>query len=204
MSLGQSNYIIGVSGSLPTSDATLTLSGDGVTLGAPIFKPNRFGTGVHYIGVPISISSNATPGMRTLIIQQGANFAYANGYLEIKPLFPDFNFDGLDDLFQRQYFPLFTAPEAAPTADPDQDGLSNTYEARTGTNPNDSSSYYLKIERVRINLSGGILTFKSDVGKHYRIWSRSDLDPAGVWQIIGTITAADATTDFIDQRIFAI
>jgi len=201
MSLGQSNYFIGVSGSLPTSDATLTVSGDGITLGAPIFKPNRFGAGVHYVGIPISIASNATPGMRTLIIQQGANFAYANGYLEIKSAFPDFNFDGLDDIFQRQYFPLFTAPEAAPSADPDQDGLSNAYEARTGTSPKDATSYYLRVEKVQITPAGGTVTFKSDIGKSYRVWSRSDLSPATSWQVIGTITATDVTTDFSDRRV---
>jgi len=200
MSLGQSNYFVGVSGSLPTSDATLTVSGDGVTVGTPVFKPNRFGNGVHYIGLPISISSNATPGMRTLTVQKGSDFAYANGYLEIKPAFTDFNFDGLDDLFQRQYFPLFTVPEAAPSADPDQDGLSNTYEARTGTNPKDSTSYYLKVERVQITRSGGTVTFKSDIGKNYRIWSRPDLSPANPWQVIGTVTATNPTTDFSDHR----
>jgi hypothetical protein len=199
MSPGQSDYIIGVSGSLPVSGATLNVTGDGITVGAPIFKPNRFGTGINYIGVPISVAANATPGMRSLVVQQGGTLAYANGYLEVKPTFPDFNFDGLDDLFQRQYFPLFTAAEAAPSADPDQDGLSNAYEAGTGTNPKDVNSYYLKVERVKLTRLRGTVTFKSDVGKTYRIWSRVDLTSANPWQVIGTVSATDTMTDFIDS-----
>jgi hypothetical protein len=199
MSQGQSGYFIGVSGSLPTSGATLNVTGDGITTGTPIFKPDRFGPGINYIGIPISIAADATPGMRSLVVQQGGNTAYANGYLEIKPPFPDFNFDGLNDVFQRQFFSLFTAPEAGPVADPDQDGLSNAYEERTGTNPKDANSYYLKVERVKLTRLRGTVTFKSDIGKTYRIWSRVDLTPANPWQVIGTVTASSTTTDFTDS-----
>src|SRR5207247_9955773 len=120
---GQSNYSIGVaSTNLPTSGATLIITGDGLTLGEATFTTF---SGLNFISVPISVGTNATPGLRSLVVQLGNNVAYANGFLEIQPPVPDFNFDGLDDRFQRQYFPLFTAPEAGPNADPDGDGFNN-------------------------------------------------------------------------------
>ena len=57
------------------------------------------------------------------------------------------------------------------------------------------------IEKVQITPAGGTVTFKSDIGKSYRVWSRSDLSPATSWQVIGTITATDVTTDFSDRRV---
>ena len=107
MRVGQSNYYIGVaSANLPTSGATLTITGDGLTVGATDFDANAFGTGLNFMSVPISVSSNATPGLRSFVVTQGANVAYANGYLDILPAVTDDNFDGLDDIFQRTYFPM--------------------------------------------------------------------------------------------------
>ena len=113
---GQSNYTIGVfSVDLPTSGATFTITGDGLTLGAPTYDPSpTVFTGLNGISVSISVASNATPGLRTFIVQQGGNTAYANGFLEVLPLVPDYNFDGLDDRFQRKYFFPFTSTNAAP------------------------------------------------------------------------------------------
>src|SRR5205823_1791211 len=95
---GQSNYFIGVgSANLPTNGATLTITGgDGLTLG-----PASFATlsGLNFISVSISVASNATPGLRTFIVQRGADLAYANGFLEVEADIPDFNFDGFDDRF---------------------------------------------------------------------------------------------------------
>ena len=84
--VGQSNYTIGVaSATLPTNNATLTITGDGLTLGPPRFLPNAFRSGLNFIFVNVSVSSNATPGLRTFIVQQATNVAYAHGFLEIMP-----------------------------------------------------------------------------------------------------------------------
>src|SRR5207247_4085307 len=107
---------------LPTNGATLAITGDGLTLG-----PASFATlsGLNFISVSISVASNATPGLRSFIVQRGADLAYANGFLEVEDNIPDFNFDGLDDRFQRTHSPLWTAPDAGPGADPDGDGFNN-------------------------------------------------------------------------------
>ena len=84
--VGQSNFTIGVaSATLPTNDATLTLTGDGLTLGPPTFLPNAFRSGLNFISASVSVSSNAMPGLRTFVVQQGSNAAYAHGFLEIMP-----------------------------------------------------------------------------------------------------------------------
>src|SRR5439155_20015147 len=182
------------SNNLPTSGATLIITGDGLTLGEATFTTF---SGLNFISVPISVGTNATPGLRSLVVQLGNNVAYANGFLEIQPPVPDFNFDGLDDRFQRQYFPLFTAPEAGPNADPDGDDFNNRAEYISGTVPTNSLSL-LKIESVTLTSGGSIVTWQSAPQKRYQVWSRLDVagDP---WQTVGTpVVATDSLTQFID------
>ena len=200
MRLGQSNFFVGVSSaSLPASGATLTVTGDGLTLGQPIFQPNRFAGGLNLILIPISVSSNATPGLRSFVVQQGNNLAYANGYLEILPPIPDFNFDGLNDYFQRQHFPLFTAPEAAPDADPDGDGFKNRYEYRTGSDPANAQSVFFKIESVKLTAEGSTITWQSDTGKRYQASSRPNIANSP-WEPVGLpATATGSITEFLDR-----
>jgi hypothetical protein len=198
MRVGQSNYTIGVvSADLPTSGATLTITGDGLTLGAPSFEADLGGTGLNFISVPISVASNATPGLRDFIVQQGANVAYANGFLEIQPAALDYNFDGLDDTFQRQYFSLFTSPQAAPNADPDGDRMNNSGENAAGTNPTNAASVLKML--VLTNAPGGkTVRWQSVAGKRYQVSSRTNLTSAA-WQNIGaTVTAADTTAQYFD------
>ena len=195
---GQSNYFIGVaSADLPTSGATLTLTGDGLTQGPVTFNPNAFGTGLNFISTKISVATNATPGMRTLIVQQGNDIAYANGFLEILPPMPDFNFDGLDDTFQRKYFSLFTSSNAAPNVDPDGDGFPNASEYAAGTNPTDAASL-MKIDSVTHDATGTTVAWRSVAGKRYQLLSRA-LVGNGAWTAVGTpITAVGATTQGFD------
>ncbi|MCU0785385.1 MAG: carboxypeptidase regulatory-like domain-containing protein [Verrucomicrobia bacterium] len=83
---GQNNYTIGVaSPTLPTHHATLAITGDGLTLGPPTFLTNAFQSGLNFISAAVSVSSNATPGLRTFVVQQGPNVACAHGFLEILP-----------------------------------------------------------------------------------------------------------------------
>jgi Matrixin/Carboxypeptidase regulatory-like domain len=198
MVVGQSNYTIGVASSnLPTSGAAFTITGDGLTLGAPTFNANLGGLGLNFISMGISIASNATPGLRTFIVQQGTNFAYAGGYLKIRPAVLDYNFDGLDDAFQRTYFPLFTAANAAPTADPDGDGMNNLAEYIAGTNPTNAASVFKLLSPT--NSSGGTaVRWLSVAGKSYQVLSRTNL-LAGSWRTNGTaVTATGTNTQYLD------
>jgi hypothetical protein len=195
---GQSNYTIGVfSQDLPTNAATFTITGDGLTLGTPYYEPGTVFGGFNGIEMSISVSSNATPGLRTLIVQQGTNIDYVNGYLEILPAFYDFNFDGLDDVFQRQYFFPFTQTNAAPTADPDHDGFNNTAEFIAGTNPTNALSL-LKLTSVTKAANGTTLAWQSVTNRQYQLMSRTNL-VTGTWQNVGGVQSPTGTNaTFLD------
>lgn len=198
MTAGQSNYFIGVASSnLPTSGATFAISGDGLTLGTPTYNANLGGFGLNFISMSISIASNATPGLRTFLVQQGANVAYANGFLKIRPAVLDYNFDGLNDVFQRTYFSLFTAANAAPNADPDGDGMNNLSEYIAGTNPTNAASLLkmLALSKASANVT---VRWLSVSNKNYQVSSRTNLI-LGSWQNIGsTVTASGTNAQFLD------
>ncbi|MCL5097229.1 MAG: matrixin family metalloprotease [Candidatus Omnitrophica bacterium] len=176
---GQSNMVVGVySADLPTSNATLTITGDGLTVGAPIFNPGKFG--MNLISVPISVAAAATPGMRGFVVQQGDNVSYANGFLTVLEPVPDFNFDGLDDRFQRQYFSPWTAPDAGPNANPDGDAFNNLAEYIAGTDPTNPASL-LKIQWISASAEGVTMAWPSAAGKAYQVWGRPQIS-AGTWQ----------------------
>ena len=198
ISVGQSNLTVGVHGaSLPAngSGATLTITGDGLTLGPTTFN-NVFG-GLNTMSVTIKVSSNATPGLRSFLVTQGTNVAYAHGFLEILPASLDYNFDGLDDVFQRTYFPLFTAANAAPGADPDGDGFPNSFEFTAGTVPTNSASV-LRVQSTTTTAGGTTVVWQSVVGKRYQVSSRMNFSGAN-WLDIGTlVTAAASSAQFLD------
>lgn len=189
----------GVAGRNLPSDAVLSITGDGITLGPQIYEPNRFSGGLQLIQASVTVATNATPGLRSFVLRRGNDVAFANGYLEIADPTPDFNFDGLNDRFQRQYFPLFTAPEAGPTADPDGDKFSNAYEAATGTNPTDAQSFSFLIESVELVRNRALVTWKSDVGKEYQLYGKADAAGA-TWELVGTITATSESASMSDPN----
>jgi hypothetical protein len=195
---GQSNYTIGVaSATLPTSTASFSISGDGLTLGSPSYLANAFGSGLNFISIPISVSSNATPGMRDFIVTQGGNVAYANGFFEVRPTVTDFNRDGLDDDFQRTYFPVFTAAEAAPGVDPDADGMNNSAERIAGTVPTNSVSV-LKLSTVTRTNNTATIRWLSVSGKRYQVGYTTNLN-TGSWVNLGSpITASGTNTTASD------
>lgn len=196
MRLGQSNYFVGVvSRTLPPAGVTLRVSGDGIALGATVVKPNRFVNtfgNFHVLTVPISVAPDATPGLRSLTVQYGTNLAFANGFLEILPRVPDYNFDGLDDLFQRRFFSLFTASEAGPQADPDGDGFNNSHEYLTESDPRDPLSVRFRIESVTLTREGTLVRWQSAAGKRYQLFSRRDF-PNSPWQPAGTPILASSS-----------
>lgn len=200
LSPGQSNLMVGVlSPDLPTAGATLSVSGDGVTLGPTRFEPNAY-RDFNLISAPIALAASATPGLRTLIVQRGADIAYANGFLVVLPRVPDVNFDGLDDRFQRQYFPRFTAADAGPTADPDQDGFSNLAEYVAGTDPTDRSSV-LRLDPVRSAGPGSVtLQWAGGAGKKYQIYTQ-DASATGPWRPLAPlILGTGPTTQWTDTQ----
>ena len=195
---GTTNITLGLaSPSLPTSGATLTISGDGLTVEAPTFNPNAFGTGLNFISVRVTVIPTATPGLRTIAVQQGANIAYANGYVEILPPNPDYDYDGLADTFQRQYFARFTLPQAEPLADPDGDSFINSSEFRAGTNPTNNTSF-LKISSVSTTPLGATVTWNSVAGKRYQLYFKPFLIAPGWTAVAPPVTAVGPTAQQLD------
>ncbi len=196
---GQSNVIVGVYSPSFRSEAILRITGDGFAAGPSTFIRDAFpgsNPSLNLLHLRISVGANATPGLRSFVVQHGTNLAYANGFLEILPRFLDDNFDGLNDIFQRRYFPLFTAPEAGPFADPDGDGFDNAHEYLAGSDPNDARSL-LRIERVELTLEGSILSWQSEPGKHYQVFSGSRFG-TNVWQAVGNpVTATGKVTTYL-------
>jgi len=176
---GQSNLFIAVSSPTLLANSTLSVSGAGLMVGPSKYYPNRFAGGIHSLEAPISVSSSAPAGLRSLIVTHASGTAYANGYLEIAAPIPDYNFDAFDDRFQRAHWRPWTDPASAPGADPDQDLFSNRYEFRTGTNPLDKLSRHFALEYHRENAQL-ILSWTADIGKKYQLSSRPKFG-SGEW-----------------------
>lgn len=198
---GQSNLFLAVSSANFQPGAVLSVTGPGVTVGPTTFIENGLTAGIHSLRVPISISSNAVPGLRSLVVNQNGALAYANGYLDLAAAVPDYNFDNLDDRFQRTYWPLWTANEAAPASDPDGDGFSNRYEYRTGTNPIDGSSNRLELGPILKDRFGTRIIWPADPGATYRLFSAPTI--LGNWESAGTVSGGtevlSAPISFSDQ-----
>ncbi len=196
---GRQNFYIGIASSQITSDATISITGDGVTIVPYKFIANRFVNNTHAVVAFASVATNATPGLRSLVVRRGENVAYANGYLEILPAYPDDNFDGLDDGFQRKYFPLWTSATAAPIVDADLDGFSNQFEAATGTNPTDPKSVSFLIQSVQMSGEGTRVLWKSDPGRRYQLSARPEFSTQQAWKNLGTpVTAPGANAVYLD------
>ena len=196
---GQSNLYLGVySSDLPTTGADLSITGDGLTVTSQAAS-SQF-AGLRMAAVKVNVSSSATPGLRSFVVRRGGDIAIAVGFLEIQPVTPDFNFDGLDDRFQRRYFSPFTSADAAPGADPDGDGLDNRYEFLAGTNPIDAASIpRLAIDRITADPQGSSIAWRSVPGGRYQVLRRQGLGSGTSWQAIGgVVTGTDFTTPFRD------
>lgn len=197
LSVGQSNQFLGVySPNLPTANATLTITGDGLTLGGAIFTPNAF-SGFNLVSVEVSVAATATPGLRSFILRQGDQIAYAEGLIKIRPAFPDINRDGFDDRFQREYFLTPYAATAAANADPDGDGFSNASENIAGTSPVDALSR-LRFESITWTSSGATLRWFSRSGRNYRLTSQSVGQTGAEWELVAEVSGNGAVTEYVD------
>jgi len=200
LSPGQTNASVAVYvPNLQATEGMLRITGAGLTFGPTEFKPGSLRK-LTRVQVPVSVAPDALPGVRSLSLTVNGHTAWANGFIEILPPFPDFNFDGLDDLFQRRYFSPFTRKEAAPTSDPDGDGYSNVREERMGSNPTDKASVNYRIVSVKRWVDRTLITWESGIGQTYRIWSRVRLDGA-TWELRATgIRSAGELTEWTDTQ----
>lgn len=87
----------------------------------------------------------------------------------------DTNGDGLPDAWQIQYFGSITSPQAAPGADPDNDGFNNLQEYLAGTNPTLASSR-LQIDAIVAAGATRTIQFTAVAGKTYSILFKNDLN----------------------------
>jgi len=192
---GVSGFLLGAFSADFPPGTTLRITGDGVTVGATSFSFKVI-NGLNLLTAAITVAPTATPGLRTLVAENGNEVAYANGFLEILPDRPDDNFDGLDDLFQRQYFSRFTDLQASPQWDFDGDFYSNCDEYTSGTNPTDPASL-LKIERIQQTPSGTFIAWQSGSGRRYQVLASKS--PGGAWQPLNEPVIASASiTEFFD------
>jgi len=183
---------------LPMGGATLRLTGDGVTHGETTFAPDVFDD-YRLISVEVTVAKNATPGVRSMYVQKGNDVAYINGFVEIISGVQDYNFDGLDDSWQREQFAVFSSAEAHADADPDADGYNNREEFLTGKNPTDAGSFpLLEIGSIIVDEQGTTIQWSSVPDKRYQVWSKPDVANAK-WHKVGEpIVATRSFTFFID------
>jgi hypothetical protein len=183
------------------SSVRLVIPGDGLELGPTRTIPDAFpgsNPPLHLAYTTLAVTADATPGLRSFVLENEAELAYANGFLEILPPQFDFNFDQLEDRFQRAYFPLFTSSDAAPEADPDGDRMNNRGEAIAGTDPGDPASV-LRVEQVRLTPEGTEVTWQSEAGKTYRVERTSGVGGSRWSRVGGLIVGTGSRVTLMDR-----
>jgi hypothetical protein len=103
----------------------------------------------------------------------------------------DVNGDGLPDTWQNLYFASYTVPEAAPGADPDNDGFNNLQEYVTGTHPLRADSC-LKLEAVDVSTGRATIRFTGVAGHTYTVLY-ADNPATGPWLRLANIPAQPTT-----------
>ena len=191
--------LIGVySPNLPSNSATLRITGDGIVYGNTTFEANVF-EGFNLITVEITLEKNIVPGVRSLYVEKGNERSYVNGFIEILPNTEDFDFDGLNDSWQRKNFPVFASKLSRASADPDADGYSNQDEYLTGKDPNDIDSYpTLEIKSITVDSSGTTIQWNSIPGKNYQVWRKKNVGLSEWIKIKEPHTAQRSFMFFVD------
>jgi hypothetical protein len=196
---GQSNRWVGVfvPGTV-AAGAQLRVTGPGLVFGETTIHPGALRQ-MTLVQVPVTIAPDAPAGLRTLELTAGGYTAVALGFVEVAPVAPDDDFNGLDDRFQRRYFAPWTRPEAGPEADPDGDGFVNRREALMGSDPTSALSVAYRVTSVRMTTGGATVRWESAPGRRYQVWSRDDLGLG--WVAVGLpVTATGEETELSDGR----
>ncbi len=194
---GQPLYVGVLTTSIAGADWRLEVTGKGFQAGPVEVRVNAL-AGMTLVAMPVTVATNAVPGLRSFRLRNGTQNGWAHGFLEIMPRFPDVNQDGLDDRFQRQYWARFTVPEAKAGADPDGDGFLNDWEFRTGSVPTNALSAHFQIESVRVTASGAVVRSQAAKGKRFALQGRDTFD-GSMWVAVGSpVTAVADTVEFTD------
>lgn len=187
---------------IPQEGISLRITGSGIDV---LSEDVKLFDDIVRVSAQVSVAEDASPGLRSFVLQtENGNAAYAPGYFEILPRTLDYNFDGLDDLYQRRFFDPFTSLAAAPDSDPDQDGFNNREESLQNSNPQDPDSlpqpmiFPFEILSVSLDENGSAVTFESVRGAQYQLFSRQDLAGSS-WETVGEpVTASGAITTILD------
>ena len=203
---GARDLVVGVYGEeLPAEGATLSITGPGVTISPTESRSDLFEPLVHLYAL-VSVDQDAPPGLRSFIVRHGDKVAYAPGFVEILPPTLDYNFDGLDDRYQRRFFDPFTGPDAGPESDPDGDGFTNAEEASLEADPTDATSIPIipinvdpfEILSISLTEKGAEVTFVSVPEAEYQLFTRRQVN-VGVWERVGLAVKAEGeTTTVVD------
>lgn len=186
--------------SFVATNADLRITGDGLTFGPTVVVPKAL-AGMTLVHAPVNVAATAAPGLRSVSVTASGYTAWAIGFVEVQPAVPDFNFDGLDDRFQRRYWSPFTRTEAAPSADPDGDGFVNRREYVMGSDPTNAASVNYRITKVKLDGTGTTVTWESAPGRRYQVYRRSGLDGAILWIPVGTaVLAVGETAQILDSQ----
>ena len=192
--------LIGVySPTLPTQAAKLRMTGDGINYGKTTFDPDVF-VGFNLITVEVTVAKNAKPGIRSLFVEKSNDRSYLNGFIEISSQTDDFDFDGIDDIWQRKHFPVFASESSRAEADPDGDSYTNREEHATGNDPTDGNSFpLLEINSITVNENGTAIQWNSVPGKRYQVWRKKDVAKEKWIKVGEPLTARRAFTFFTDS-----
>jgi hypothetical protein len=87
---------------------------------------------------------------------------------------------------------IANSDNAADTADPDGDGMTNAQEFAAGTNPNDRNSL-LKISQVQTSGNDRLVSFPTVSGKIYRLEASNTLQ-SGSWTTVQDNIAGNGGT----------
>lgn len=118
--------------------------------------------------------------------------------------------DGIPDWWRMLYFGCTNCPEAAASADPDSDGMSNSQEFIAGTDPMDKRS---RLRVFAFNLESGnpVLSFESLLGQHYGVEFSENLVNgswtalnSNVWGRTDSTTLTDTNAAGHNQRFYRV
>lgn len=184
----------------PAADVRLHVTGPGVSLSAQTNILNAVGS-LHLVAARATAATGAPAGLRSLLLTQEGQTAWANGYLEIPPTAPDDNFDGLDDRFQRSYWSPWTTNASAPAADPDGDGFINSREFAGASNPTNRLSATFRILSVSVTTQGARVAAETAAGKPFQL-QRRDTVPGAAWEDAGPEIVVPADEhEFLDPAV---